>query len=230
MKELIFKAPDGDLPHIIKYTDSLTEEEMNRRVGEREHRYQSPMPMAIRETSPSGFYILDIYRYETGIGTWDYTKGVVTDVTDKVIAEVKRNYPGFHFAFIQHPNGNEYLLCGEDYQGYTVINLTLGTKKSYLPQSALAGAAFCWSKCFPSPDGLSLAVHGCYWGAPYDVVIYDFSKPDEMPLPILEYYSEFHEFNGWSEDGTRLLGSALVFKEDDSEEVPMSVPFRHPSG
>jgi hypothetical protein len=69
--------------------------------------------------SPSGHYELEIYRYSTGPKSWNYSRGVVRRLSDnKVIADVKRNYGHFWHAWVEHADGNEYLLCGEDYQGF----------------------------------------------------------------------------------------------------------------
>ncbi len=137
--------------------------------------------------SPSGRYELEVYRYATGPGTWDYSRGIVKRLSDnKVIADVRRNYGHFWHAWVEHPNGNEYLLCGEDYQGYSVVNLTEETYNVFFPESGYKGFGFCWVNVYPSPDGLVLAVDGCYWACPYEVVFFDFSNPAVLPLPEIE--------------------------------------------
>jgi hypothetical protein len=107
--------------------------------------------------SPSGRYRLDIDRYTTGPKTWCYSRGIVWRLSDEaVIADVKRNYGHFWHAWVpQHPSGHEYLLCGEDYQGYTVINLDLATVLTYLPPEAEKGWGFCWAAVHPSPEETS---------------------------------------------------------------------------
>ncbi len=87
--------------------------------------------------SPDGHYELEIYRYSTGPKSWDYSRGVVKRLSDnKVIADIKRNYGHFWYAWVKHPNGNEYLLCGEDYQGYSIVNLAKETYEVVFPESA----------------------------------------------------------------------------------------------
>lgn len=136
--------------------------------------------------SPSGKYQLSKTSYKTGKGYWNFTRGVVIELSNgEVIADIKRNYSHFWHLFVEHPNGNEYLLCGEDYQGYTVVNLTKRMTRSYLPDSAQFGAGFCWIHADFFSDGLELRVDGCYWGAPEETVYYDFRNPDELPLPEL---------------------------------------------
>lgn len=71
--------------------------------------------------SPFGKYEIEIRRYSTGPNSWNYSRGIVRRLSDnKIIADIKRNYGHFWHAWVHHINGNEYLLCGEDYQGYSV--------------------------------------------------------------------------------------------------------------
>ncbi len=98
------------------------------------------------------------------------------------ITEVQRNYSYFPFAWIErHANGHSYLICGENYQGQTIIELDTGKRINYVPDSASQGAGFCWAGAYPSPDGNLVAVYGCYWGASYEVKMYDFSDPLNPP-------------------------------------------------
>ena len=39
--------------------------------------------------------------------------------------------------------------------------------------------------CGSSPDNNKLAVIGCYWACPYVSRIYDISRPDQYPFPLL---------------------------------------------
>lgn len=127
--------------------------------------------------SPSGKYKLITSEYATKPGCWSYEQGRVFKVgEDTPIATVNRNYGSFPFLFVEgHPNGHDYLVCGEDYQGQTVIELDTGKRKDHLPSSAEAGSGFCWAS-FEFHAGL-LVVCGCYWAAPYEYRFYDFSDP-----------------------------------------------------
>jgi len=137
--------------------------------------------------SPSGRYELETYRYSTGPKSWNYSRGIVKRFSDnKIIADVKRNYGHFWYAWVQHANGNEYLLCGEDYQGYSIVNLTEETYHVFFPESGYKGFGFCWTAVYPSPDSLILAVDGCYWACPYEIVFFDFANPFVLPLPEIE--------------------------------------------
>ena len=135
--------------------------------------------------SESGNYVLTIQQYETKKGCWKYSRGIVENKDGESIADIKRNYSSFEFLFVVHPNGKEYLVCGEDYQGYTIINLTDKVIKTYVPEGWLKGAGFCWIDYKFNEDDQQLIVNGCYWAFPYETVTYDFSNPDELPFKEL---------------------------------------------
>jgi hypothetical protein len=138
---------------------------------------------SVRVAETFGDYTLQISSYKIGEHYWNYTKGTVLK-HGEVITEVKRNYSAFPYLFVHHKNGNDYLLCGEDYQGYTIVNLTTKQTKIYAPGSMLNGAGFCWADIHGyDEDDDTLMVEGCYWACPYEYVTYDFSNPDELPLP-----------------------------------------------
>lgn len=95
--------------------------------------------------SPSGLYRLETSRYGNGKEVcWNYSRGIVSEISSgRIIADVRRNYGRFWHTWIEHPNGNEYMLCGEDYQGYSVVNLTHQTYKVYFPEQGHQGFGFC---------------------------------------------------------------------------------------
>jgi hypothetical protein len=163
-----------------------------------EHRADEPSDI---RRSPSGAYELEVTPYHTKPGAWDYSRGVVRRSRDRtVVADIKRNYGSFWHAWVQQ-SGNEYLLCGEDYQGYSVINLTSGTHHRHFPEEAYAGGGFCWVAAYPSPDGRTLAVDGCFWACPYELVIYDLAEPERIPLPELHRIGDLYACKGWGADG-----------------------------
>ena len=60
--------------------------------------------------SLSGLYKLHIASYHVGENIWEYSRGVVSRLSDgEIIADVKRNFGLFWHAWVKHPNGNEYL-------------------------------------------------------------------------------------------------------------------------
>jgi hypothetical protein len=132
--------------------------------------------------SPSGNYKLVVFPRETGEGYWNYMEGIVYNKKEEDIFIIYRNYSSFPFRWVEHKNGNEYLLCGEDYQGYVCLNLTQKKKHVYFPESGFKGGGFCWATIGEyNRDNDTIIVEGCHWGGQYEVIEYDFSKPDEMP-------------------------------------------------
>ena len=158
--------------------------------------------------SPSGEYALEIDRYTTKGKSWDYSRGLVRAIKyDVLISDVKRNFGHFPYCWVEHPNGNEYLICGEDYQGYMVINLTKGIAQTYFPPEGVQGSGFCWVVHYPSPDKLVLAVEGCIWAYPYEVRFYNFSDPDVLPLAELGRVENTEKVTGWETNDTFVVAT-----------------------
>jgi hypothetical protein len=153
--------------------------------------------------------------YSRGPSTWAYSRGRVTTQDDRPIADIKRNYSHFWYSWVQHANGNEYLLCGEDYQGQTVVNLTHETTNNYLPQAAYRGHGFCWMEAHASPDSALLAVIGCYWGGPGEVVLLDFSNPDQLPYTEYTRMRDHIASQGWVDNDTFAFTRELDVRKSD---------------
>ena len=133
--------------------------------------------------SPCGKYKLDLYKYLTQKGRWNYTEGVITRLKDnKELCSIKRNYSCFYYKWI-----NNYFICGENYQGYSVIDLDKEEQSIYFPEEGFKGGGFCWASIYGVANN-KLVVEGCYWGGSYEVVVYDFSNPSVLPLPELERF------------------------------------------
>ncbi|WP_437563043.1 hypothetical protein [Sorangium sp. So ce542] len=142
-------------------------------------------------SSPAGRYRLVVSSYSTGHGTWDYTQGEVyrTGAADP-IAVVQRNFGSFPFLFVEaHPNGHDYLVCGEDYQGQTVVELDTGKRRDHLPEEAREGVGFCWVDMRFEPSVAMLVVEGCVWACPYELRFFDFADPmsgwPEIEAPVM---------------------------------------------
>jgi len=167
--------------------------------------------------SESDKYRLIVTPFATKKGCWNYTRGVVFEGRRK-IAEVRRNYSAFEYAFIEgHKNGHDYLVCGEDYQGQTVIELDTGKRVDFVPHAIDAGHGFCWVKVTPSPDGTILAVEGCIWACPYEVLIVDFRNPMEPPWAELHRESRYEEFLGWKDENTCSIGIEYEARKSDGK-------------
>jgi hypothetical protein len=171
----------------------------------------------VEHCSPSGKFLLAVDHYFTGPKTWQYSRGIVSEISNgKIIADVKRNIGHFWHSWVQHPNGKEYLLCGEDYQGYEVIELTGGKTEIHLPDSAKNGGGFCWAAVYPSKNGKVLAVEGCLWGGPYDLIFYDFSEPLNLPFPEIGRVKEIGEVIGWESETIFAVQNEFAVRKSDN--------------
>lgn len=189
------------------YENAVSKEEMNLLYAARKRYYcrAGTETKAAEYSSPTGKYKLVVTHHQTRLGAWNYTKGLVYR-GDDLVAEVLRNYASFDFAWAEnHPNGHDYMLCGEDYQGQTVLELDTGERRDFLPDAAEEGFGFCFASYEFSPDLRVLAVDGCYWAAPYELRFYDFSDPLAGPLPLLHVEHDSApgaEPPGWVSDNT----------------------------
>lgn len=164
----------------------------------------SPMHDSRKQyVSPSGHFVLEVMRYGGCVdGSWDYSRGIVKNASsNQTIAEIKRNCPSFWHSWVTQGT-EEYLLCGEDYQAYNVVHLNQPATSLTFPPEAWEGLGFCWAAVHPSPDGKTLAVEGCYWACPYELVLMDFSAPMHSPLPELQRFANVAEVIGWVNDST----------------------------
>lgn len=93
--------------------------------------------------SPSGQYQLEVTSYSTGPNTWSYSRGrVIAKSAGRVIAQVDRNFDMFPFSWCEaHANGHSYLVCGEDYQCQTVIELDTGRRVDHVDPAAMEAMA-----------------------------------------------------------------------------------------
>lgn len=131
-------------------------------------------------------------------------------------------------------DGDVYLITGEDYQGLTIINCTQHWSKSWLPKSTTEGLGFCMSSAMISKNGMYLAITGCYWGGEYDVRIYDFSKPENLPYTILNIAPTVTSFETYETFGENYYSifvkldeyyyeeeSKWVYYEDHHKEIKL---------
>lgn len=171
--------------------------------------------------SESGRYRLVVTPFTTGKGTWNYSQGLVYRVGEELpIAEVRRNYGHFPFLFVEdHPNGHQYLVCGEDYQGQTVIELDTGKRRDTLPEEARQGWGFCWAEYKFHPATQTIVVDGCFWGGGYEYKFYDFSDPMAgWPLVEIDFCVDADERPPtFEEDGTIKCYQTKDPHEDDED-------------
>jgi len=176
------------------------------------------------ELSPSGRYRLLIRWYATKEGSWNYSRGTVTRVSDDLeVCDIVRNYSSFHHSFVTKGD-TEYLITGRSYMSQTIVNLETGQDME--PQDYhYNGSGFCWAQAKLSPDGNVLVVDGCHWAAPYEFRFYDFSDPEGQGWPELPVETP----NG---EGTWLYSDEEqpVFNEDGTITVCETAQIYTPTG
>jgi hypothetical protein len=172
------------------------------------------------EVSEFEGFRLAVSNFETSEGCWNYTRGLVTRISDgAIVADIKRNYSTFWHTWVSHPNGKKYMLCGEDYQGYSIVNLTDGTYKVHFPEEGYKGCGFCWVDAYPSPSGKLLAVDGCIWACPFEIQILDFSDPDTLPYKLVANIDEgfFGGVKSWQDEDNLLITTEVDIRESDGK-------------
>lgn len=172
-------------------------------------------------------YLLITTQHKTKAGCWEYSRGQVFSIhTDKpMIAEVCRNYSSFLFCWVlDHPNGHDYLICGEDYQGQTIIELDSGRRRDVFSPGAEEGHGFCWTRVIPAPSKTKLAVEGCFWAGPYEVKIFDFIDPMKSHsfIGFIDTYNS--DVLSWeeNEEAIRVSHTVDIRKSDGTPEVELT--------
>lgn len=172
--------------------------------------------------SPDGQYKLVVDSYSPKDGGWNLTQGLVYHLSsDKPVAVVQRNYSSFPHLWVEHPNGHLYLVCGEDYQGQTVLEVDTGARKDYLPEDAKQGFGFCWVQYEFDKTSQTLVVEGCIWACPFEFRFYDFSNPMEG-WPQLEADRGVYSDRHWPEIGSE--GLIRCYQSDDDDDAEEGAP------
>lgn len=119
-------------------------------------------------------YIFPIKKYNLIL---NFHHGIIYK-DEKVISEFKSNSQEFW-----HYWSLPYFLCNESDQGYTIIDLNKKEKHTY----ARRGWGWFWKEIKISDDQKLLAVkEEGFDGWLGRISIYDFSKPHQIPLPLIK--------------------------------------------
>lgn len=177
----------------------------------------------------AGRYELHISRHSTGKNTWNYSKGRIYR-DGQLIETVYRNYGAFPHLFIeQHQNGHDYLLCGEDYQGQTVIELDTGRRRDSMSNGSEKGHGFCWADYRYDKVSSIITVDGCYWACPYEYKFFDFSDPMERGWPEIECEGGYIDTDVSEKEGGKwpeISGDTIKcyhHSDDDDEEYDPAI-------
>lgn len=174
MKEVIWLDDESYRKQVVVNRETIENEAKKRTVEEKiiiiQSRYDDVYIKILHYTKPGYFEISQYVVYKK----------------DKEIGRFYRNYTSYPQLFVEHSNGKLYFICGFNYQGYTIINITDEIMNHYLPGGAIKGCGWCpteWRDYDPKTN--TIIAEGCYWGASFDRREYDFSNPDVLPLPLL---------------------------------------------
>jgi len=110
------------------------------------------------------------------------TKATIYNRMDKNLIELKRNYSNFPFTCIRHSNAFYYLICGEEYQGFTVLNLETFKKNNHTSLSCYKRKGFCPYEWTYEKINNMLYVVGCDYFGEEKNLSYDFEFPDAIKL------------------------------------------------
>ena len=182
-------------------------------------------------SSPFGQYILKTEVYRTTEGVGSVSRGLIYKKEDQNvhIFEVRRNYNQFPFCFVEgHPTGHDYLICGEDYQGQTVLELDTGNRVSHMPEGEKNGVGFCWSRIWASTEKDVLGVEGCFWAAPNELRFIDFSEPMKLPFLVLSSFPYIEDNSELSKPWSAITGVEIIDSNEDGTEKK-KIQWRKPS-
>lgn len=162
--------------------------------------------------SPDNQYklLIEHFRCVDGNVRHDYTRGIITSIDNSIKIEINRNYGHFIYEWVIRGQ-QKYLLCGEDYQGYTIVNLVNQKILNYVPEEWHNGTGFCWAAIHYTPGINVLVVEGCQWACEYEIIFYEFSNPEQLPYKILKRVNSYEKVIGWQD-------SAYYESVDDCNE------------
>lgn len=179
----------------------------------------------IVEMSPDGRYqmVVDEYRDPTHESERIVEVVVQEAATGEQVARFLCDDDRLYHAWVRS-QGRDYLVCPETLEGaQTVVDIEGRRIAGFWSEED----AFIWATFHPSPDGTRLAVVGCYWACPYEVVVYDFRRPLDLPLPIVQRFElpGGLKFGAWiSSDAFRLVPDEFV--SQDKVVAPQTVVLR----
>ena len=134
---------------------------------------------------------------------------------------------------IHHTDGQDYFVFDEDLYGYSVLRLSDLASVHYIPaeshryNSGKFVETFIWCNCFYNPENNMLAVDGCYWACPNNIIVLDFSDP--MRIVEAKEWSDIYsrcrdEYPDIDDiDFVRWDGSKLVCKSDGARPESFSL-------
>jgi hypothetical protein len=168
-----------------------------------------------KRQSSSGKYTLELTPYSVKDNKFPYYSVVeiIRTSDGERMGKVIRNEADFPFLFVEEKDGKDYLLCAEDYQGFTVINLTDGIKHDYIAEKSKRGLALRITDFYLSQNRKNLALEGFAKNKPNDIVetdeIHFYIVEDFMKVPYVEVDKRivfaYDKVIGWESDEKLLI-------------------------
>ena len=120
-----------------------------------------------------------------------------------------------HLNIFKHSNGHKYLIYNIDLYGYSVLELDTLKNINYLPYESYNYGAdfeetFIFCDAHYNEYNDCLAVDGCFWSAPYSIMLLDFKEP----LKIIEA-NKWIDINDVIEKGQYYNIDFESFNKDD---------------
>jgi hypothetical protein len=196
--------------------------------------------------SPCGRYELEMTRFaeyppeltQTTFlkkrGEPDCSRDIVREKeTGRVIAGSRRIRCSFWSEWVDHPNGDQYLLCAEDAAGYSVVNLTSAKTHQYRPSASDRDSSLLWCHVYPSPDKTRLAVFDARFYDSAACALLDFRSPDSLPYPELARGPGNNDIEalgldddqrkGWRDNETFVYRTQRYYRKTDGSPIDFLV-------
>ncbi|MFC6096330.1 hypothetical protein ACFPVY_06685 [Flavobacterium qiangtangense] len=132
-------------------------------------------------------------------------------VTKVQIGNIEKDVPFFEYltdnedtcSLWVYKDKKDYLLLPEFQGGQSIFDVEARKLHSFYSEDA----PFIWTSIFLSPDKTKLAVTGCYWACPSEIVIYDCTNLTELPYPCIyrKLLDNNFEIKEWEDDETVVL-------------------------
>jgi hypothetical protein len=139
------------------------------------------------------FFKSSYYRQTDNNRNWNVSKIEIfqADNNERIFEFIRNDDSLFHGWLTV--NNKSYLLLSEDLEGKSIFDLPNRKFYSY----SFEDDKFIWCKYYPSPDGRRLAIVGCYWACPYEIIVFDTSAPTSYPYKELYRQDTFQEKLEW---------------------------------
>jgi hypothetical protein len=97
----------------------------------------------------------------------------------------------------------DYLLLSEFQGGQSIFDVEEQKLHSFYSEAD----PFIWTSIFLSPDKTKLAVTGCYWACPFEIVVYDCTNLTELPYACIyrQPLDNNFEMKEWEDNKTIVL-------------------------